>query len=189
MTIAWQATATAVQNAINNLPASRYAEPVSLRDTLNATGAAYDAGSLDGANTTSAAALVYKAWSVNTGMPAWTELDRVARYVAKTVGLTQATIAAFGVTSTTATPTPLPWDPTLLTQSTLTGRSSAAVTLATGNAGLTGLLTRTNATWAAALASQPWPNAATDDASLTLTTALQTALLNANTWVQSLSFV
>jgi hypothetical protein len=188
MSIQWKPTVAAVQTALDATHGGSgiQTEGVSLRDTLSAAGAAYDSGSLDGATNTSPQAVAYQTWASNSGSPAWVELDRVCRYVVSVVGLTSATTAAFGVTTTTTKPTPLPFD--VSNVATLTGRYTAAASLAANNAPLLGLLNFANATWTTAFAAMPVPNPNTDAKSQSLIASLNTALANANAWVAAAAF-
>jgi len=64
----------------------------------------------------------------------------------------------------------------------------AAQTLAAANPALLSLLSTASAAWTAALAAQPAANAAADAASLIVTTNLDAALAQAQTWLGAVSF-
>jgi hypothetical protein len=183
----------------------------SLLSALESAGQAYDAASVDGPSNVSAYAASVKLWwnggitstfhpargsqtyvtyvASASASSAWHELDRLARYVYSLASPSdQATAgSAFGVSGSTA-PDPLLSDVTGASDSTLAGRVTAALACSSVPSTVLGLVTAASATWTTILAARPAPDGGEDSASDAAIAALQSALANAQAYIEAAKF-
>ncbi len=126
---------------------------------------------------------VYQGYGTTGGyQPSWPTT------IGATVRDTSGTFTWTCVAATGSAGAALPFDQTLAAVTTLNLRYLAAQGLVSANPALLSLLAVAQTAWATALAAQPAANPAADAASLIVTTALNSALAQAQSWLGAVNF-